>query len=43
MTPVFADAVAAAVTAELATLPRAAIAGASWQGAWRDHRGARLG
>jgi histidinol dehydrogenase len=30
--PVFADAVAAAVTAELATLPRAAIAGASWQG-----------
>jgi histidinol dehydrogenase len=29
--PVLADAVAAAVTAELATLPRAAIAGASWQ------------
>ncbi len=29
--PVLADAVAAAVMAELATLPRAAIAGASWQ------------
>jgi histidinol dehydrogenase len=29
--PALADAVAAAVTAELATLPRAAIAGASWQ------------
>lgn len=29
--PVLADAVAAAVTAELTTLPRAAIAGASWQ------------
>jgi histidinol dehydrogenase len=29
--PSFADAVAAAVTAELAMLPRAAIAGASWQ------------
>ena len=33
LTPRFADAVAAAVTAELPTLPRAAIAGASW----RDH------
>jgi histidinol dehydrogenase len=31
--PVFADAVAAAVVAELSTIPRAAIAGASW----RDH------
>ena len=39
----FADAVAAAVAAELATLPRAAIAGASWRGARRDHPGARLG
>jgi histidinol dehydrogenase len=29
--PAFADAVAVAVTAELPTLPRAAIAGASWQ------------
>jgi histidinol dehydrogenase len=29
--PLLADAVAAAVTAELATLPRTAIAGASWQ------------
>ena len=29
--PLLADAVAAAVTTELATLPRAAIAGASWQ------------
>ena len=38
----FADAVAAAVLAELPSLPRAAIAGASWAGAWRGHRGARL-
>jgi histidinol dehydrogenase len=43
--PVFADAVAAAVTAELATLPRAAIAGASWRGMARSSscaRGMRL-
>ena len=39
----FADAVGAAVAAELPSLPRAAIAGASWQRSRRQHRGARLG
>ena len=42
-TEAFADAVAAAVAAELPTLPRAAIAGASWDAPRRRHRGARLG
>ena len=39
----FAEAVAAAVAAALPTLPRAAIAGASWRAARRHHPGAQLG
>ncbi len=39
----FAERVAAAVMQELATLPRAAIAGGELAGTRRHHRGARLG